>query len=569
MDSPKPRRDSLAKLKLLGGMLRLGAFSARELAVHANVNGETARAFAEDRCKDGTVEKIGSARRAIGPAAKRGGRPENIYQLKPEHRQRILQDIVQIRRSVELAEPLPPSAAGGNETAEEDFSPLALLEAVLAWLAADDFEDVDDRLQRLDQARIRLAGAEADFQAMMLARYPANAVERFAVRLTRAREGLAFESARQLPSVESHPLVSTESADSSVTAMFAAVGDDRIVDCSAVMRFLVDWSASVQFVASEDAPQTFAWIAAGDHTEDTAYFVRSVLHPIDARMREVAVWSQSDRQAFGRKVIDGLMAPVPWQDAPLRLTKLAISAALVGAADAAEPLVFGLLQPGMMESLGAHGRELCSLALARLARPSGSPATDRAAAACLYLLNRDGDDDTNVPILAPAALRLASANEKNLLNLIAGTLYERMGLAPRWRSRINEGAMLRNLAWVLQANRYSALSQHLPDLVERDYGAALLKALIKRSNGALNLVDRNGDKPFKVNAGATLANQAGLMDEQVPLGFSKEVNDKLGDIYTEANWDEQGSPDQRPDAFTSLLGGANRPALQLIQGGRP
>jgi hypothetical protein len=333
------------------------------------------------------------------------------------------------------------------------------------------------------------------------------------------------------------------------------------------MRFLVDWSVSIQSAVSE-TPQAFTWTIANQHPEESASLIRNVLLRTDALMRSVASWPQSEQQAIGRKIAGELTAVISVDEAASKVMKLAVSAALVAATDAAEPLLLALLRPGMMEALGAQGRELCSLALARLARPSASPALSQAAGACLLLLNRDASDDVNVPILVPAALQFANANEKNLLNLFAATLYDETGLAARWRSHINEGAVLRNLAWVMRATRYSALYQEIPHLVERTYGAALLKALISKSSGALRLVDCNRNEPFVISPGRVLANQARLADEPVPFVFQKKVSERLSAICSEANWDEQDSAGQSDDEFTTLLAKRNRPALKLITFGR-
>jgi hypothetical protein len=560
MDSDKPKRDSLAKLKLLGGILRLVTFSHEQLAAHANVNGETVRSFVEDLRKKGTLETV-QTDRTTDKAPRRSGRPKNIYRLRADRRQSILDTIVEVRRSIDGVPSSMTSAASQSQTTDEDFTPLALLEAAVAWLAADTYEDTDDRLQRLDQARIRLAGAEADFRAMLRSEAPAT-VEQFALRLSKAREQLSSEAARQ-PSVKSE-IMPWETAIDREPPLFPV---DEF-DCSTMMRFLVDWSVSIQSAVSE-TPQAFTWTIANQHPEESTSLIRNVLLRTDALMRSVARRPQSEQQAIGRKIAGELTAVISVDEAPSKVMKLAVSAALVAATDAAEPLLLALLRPGMMEALGAEGRELCSLALARLARPSTSPALSQAAGACLLLLNRDASNDVNVPILVPAALQFANANEKNLLNLFAATLYDETGLAARWRSRINESAVLRNLAWVMRATRYSALYQEIPHLVERNYGAALLKALISKSSGALRLVDRNRDEPFVISPGRILANQAGLADEPVPFVFQKKVSERLSAICSEANWDEQDSAGQSGDEFTSLLGKRDRPALRLITGRQP
>src|SRR5271166_5820768 len=176
-----------ASLKLLGGALRLGDFTARELAEHANIKLETARAFVDDRHRSGLFQQIERVRMAP-EGDNRGGRPANRYRVHPERRGEVLRRLVEIRRELRIEMPVASPSIVGDDP--EDFSPLALVDTTLDLLAEYNFEQPDERQNLFEEARIRLRGAEEDFRELAIAGDTAM-IERYAVRLAASRERLA------------------------------------------------------------------------------------------------------------------------------------------------------------------------------------------------------------------------------------------------------------------------------------------------------------------------------------------------------------------------------------------
>ena len=149
-------RDGDAKLKLLGGSLYLHEFTARDLSEHARVKLETARASADYNRDSGYFERIAGAR-----GQRLGGRPANHYRLLPKGREEILRRLVDVRRALSVA-------GDGNALEDpEDFSPLADGQSSIDALTRGGFEHAQEREDLLEDARISLRGAEADFRAMV------------------------------------------------------------------------------------------------------------------------------------------------------------------------------------------------------------------------------------------------------------------------------------------------------------------------------------------------------------------------------------------------------------------
>jgi hypothetical protein len=563
-EAHSPKRDLGAKLKLLGGMVRLGIFSAKELAIHANVKRETARAFANDRLKDGTLDSEHPP--DAGP--RRGGRPEKVYMLRADTRQRILDQIVEVRRSIETP---PASEVEVSATDEEDFTPLALLETSIEALATEQIEDLEDRQDRLGQARIRLNGAEADYRAMQTREGQTEAVAQFAIRLQRAKQALHFEALRQPSTRTRTPAEAHQhllSRDTSQSPIWTVTSDeDGLSNPDAVIWFLSDWSVTIQGAMRRTNPIP-AQMFSGQHMHAGAAneLVSTILQPCCGLMRSIGDWPKAKRSEFSRGIIDRLMR-ASISEAPA-VTSLAIAAAIIEGVEAAEPILMALLRPGMIDAIGVIGVRLCTLALARLARPSGHPAVPAAAMTCFYLLNHSSQDEACMPILAPATLQLQRTSVGQMLNDLARTLYVGSDLAACWRSQIDESATMRNLAWVMHANRYRVLQGYIPELLSRDYSTSLLRALINPAHGALVLNDRDHTSPFVVSPGKILAEQAGLRDEPVALAFDEEVNKKLTAIRSGSNWDEQDRPDRIEGILTTMLADPKRRVHCVSQGGR-
>src|SRR4051794_20963317 len=99
-------RDGSAGLKLLGGLVRLDAlypdgFTAAQLSDHTKVEPETARAFLNPERGPGFAEVIPGVRSAA--AGEGGGRPANMYRLRPDRRAELMQQLVDLRRDLDTA----------------------------------------------------------------------------------------------------------------------------------------------------------------------------------------------------------------------------------------------------------------------------------------------------------------------------------------------------------------------------------------------------------------------------------------------------------------------------------
>jgi len=155
-------RDSSAGLKLLGGLVRLGAlypdgFTAAQLSDHAKVEPETARAFLNPEKGPGFAEVIPGAKSAAAGDGR--GRPANLYRLRPDRRAELMQQLVDLRRELDTAIGIPDPAL------EQVFAPLDLLEATIAELERGN-DPIDAWRERLAEARLELSGATADLQAL-------------------------------------------------------------------------------------------------------------------------------------------------------------------------------------------------------------------------------------------------------------------------------------------------------------------------------------------------------------------------------------------------------------------
>ena len=152
----------MAGLKLLGGLVRLDAlcpdgFTAAQLAEHAKVDPETARAFLNPAKGPNYSEVIASTKAAATVDGR--GRPANLYRLRPNRRSDLMRRMAEIRRELDAAAGIPlPSAT-------QLFAPLELLEETVTELETrDEQPDVWD--DRLAMARLELGGVEADLRAL-------------------------------------------------------------------------------------------------------------------------------------------------------------------------------------------------------------------------------------------------------------------------------------------------------------------------------------------------------------------------------------------------------------------
>jgi hypothetical protein len=536
----------MAGLKLLGGLVRLDAlypagFSAAQLADHARVEPETARAFLKPEKGPGYAEVI------PGVKADGRGRPHNLYRLRPNKQSELLYRLAEMRR--ELDGISMPST-------EQLFAPLDLLEASLAVLEARS-DPPEAWRDRVTEARLELAGATADLRSLNINLSPD--AEPFARRLEKLQG--------RLTAVESAGAPHTFVDNSQVT------GRERTVH---VRQFLERWKGP------NGVPELEEEVAAREFLEDSlASLLDKQLSAVRDEMSCVLLPGYGllrlrraltrERQEALSQIIRGRLSEATTKTRPTKIAALAAAAAAINAVEAAEPLLRALLIPGVLTSLGGLGRETCALALARLARPSNNSAQLTAAAACHFLLARPALDEMELVILAPAALRAPYANPAILLNDFAKILFDADGLKGFWRDRIEEAVVMRNLALVLHDGGFAILQQQISTLLTRNYGCALLMALGNQENGALKLRDIDGERGFAVSPGKLLAEQAGIMDTEVPLSVRKEVRGTLSQLLTSLSWNESKEYDEMSvgeNPFTGQLARPNRPALQLLAGGR-
>ena len=64
----------------------------------------------------------------------------------------------------------------------------------------------------------------------------------------------------------------------------------------------------------------------------------------------------------------------------------------------------------------------------------------------------------------------------------------------------------------------------------------LSSRLSAAKNGALKLRDIDGEQGFAVSPGKVLAEQAELIDTEVPLSVRKEVRGTLSELLTRLSW---------------------------------
>jgi hypothetical protein len=160
--------------------LRPSGFTAYDLADHASVQAETARAFLNPSKGPGYAEAIPGAKAPARPDG--GGRPATLYRLRADRRTDLLQRLTELRHGLNLVAnvPMPPK--------NELFAPLELLEATLEELELRPGSP-DEWRARLAEARLELRSGEADLRALQ-AKTSAHAPD-FALRLSAVHNRLA------------------------------------------------------------------------------------------------------------------------------------------------------------------------------------------------------------------------------------------------------------------------------------------------------------------------------------------------------------------------------------------
>jgi hypothetical protein len=534
-------RDHNARLKLLGGALRLLKFTARELSEHAGVKWETARAFAEDYCNRGLFARLHSV---AGPAGA-SGRPANCYEVLPEGREEIFRRLAQIRLAVTIEGRVAAVVSSDLplEPPAEDFTPLALLESRLEALAEGEVTDEEEKDKLLEGARISRQGAEADFRAMIARRAEASAIERFAMKLAAAKIGLeqAEAAAVAAPAVTAPAVAVPEAAAPANTMEIIPFLQGASV---AIRPFLQDWTAPLPTEAvpgdSATAPQELlnaAMTLSGD--EAGSVFAASV-----ALMRSRGAWDEDWLRA-------ALDERIGWLSASPELAttaRLAVAAAMFDRAEAAEPLLGVLLRCRVATGADAEqeATRLCMLSLARLARPGGVGA-DRLgpAAACQYLLARKKPAADELAILAPAALMGRYPARGALLGSLAERMFDGKRMKPEFQAHLHEAALARNLTLVLEHSRFVILEEHIANLLEKESGRGLFLSLSSPEHGALVLKDGNNKNEFHVDVAPHIVNYLGSRKQRpITLKLRKTSANLLSGVLTQRTWAtlEQGPP---------------------------
>jgi hypothetical protein len=530
------------RVSLLGAALFLGEFCAESLADHAQVGIKEARAFLDEGCATGLIEPILPAH-SLTLHQEVKGAPTTLYRVCPGRREELLRRLAEHRR-----EPTRSSVTSDHAPKDaEDYSPLALLEATLAALAACDLESSDEWQELIDQAKIRLRGAEADLGVFIANGADLGEILSFATRVEAARKNLTTAS---IPRPAVLPATNNLS-----TKQF--------------VEFLRDWTAALSVPAlRREAVEPFS-------AHRTLEFVDFTLRRAAARPRvESAVfeptylllqgkgaWEPAASEIIAAQVCERIRA-FSANTEPLVLAALSVMAAALEIHAAAEPVMIGLLLPGVMERMLAQHRRTCLMALAHLARPRLAIRDNRtlaAASVCHYLLLRAESCDDDLDILAPAALQAPGADAGKLLHHLAKSIFAHNGMKADWRKRTDEGSLARNLALAIQAPGFPLLRKHLSDLLEDSAGRSLIARMTAPEHEALDLTDTNSSASFIVRLGRrTAAYLSSGKPFEVPLVLSGKAADKLSDLLTSRNWNTRAPMiSQLPTAFSAQLGRRN------------
>ncbi len=466
-----------------------------------------------------------------------------MYSLNEDRREEVSRAILEIRRLLDVP-PTAPTSILADFDGDDELTPLTLFESIVRDFAADRVLDRISWQERLARARVRSRAAAADLAELRIAGRPEEVadVER---RFKQASETLEAEERRGQALIRRD---STEKLDAS-GGLVVLGRDGPAASVEATLRLLLDWSRRPADAESSTDPVP----TLPDWAPDA---MAALLYPARMLMRSASNLSIQELAGFGAQLIGRLESAEGRE-----VASLAVSAAVTDISGSAELIAAALLRPRIADSVSPAELQLCLLSLARLARPCEHGLA--AAAACFHLLSRNPANTLAVPILVPAALSSPGADAGWLLNELARTLYDETGLREQWRARVDEGAVMRNLAWSMRGNHYKALQTQLAFLVSRKYGLGMLQALFKDKHGALQLQDRNGETSFEVSAGEILAERAGLQDEPVPLMVDSHVGGKLTRLLV-----RREPQDPKPDSLSALLSSVDRHAFTVIEGGR-
>jgi hypothetical protein len=511
----EPSTDRNKLVDLLGAALFLDRFTVESLADYAHAGIDAARVFLTEGCAAGLIEPISPEQSPTSP-----------YRVRTTRRDELLQRLAEYRR-----ERIGPSVTGyharpANRDAE-DYSPIALLESTLAALAENEPESTEDRQELIDQADIRFRGAKADLGALIANGVELSEIHQFVTRLMSAKENLAIALIPPDPP--------------SAAANF--VPEDFI-------QFLSDWTTPIKIQTLNDKPlKLFATHSATEFVEFTLRRA-GVRSGMSSSIFEPAYHLMRRKEMFGPDVSDLIVQQVRQRilalsrtSEPFTIAALSVIAAVFEIREAAEPLLAALLLPGITERMLAHHRRPCLMAIARLARPHHAMRDSQilsAASVCHYLLLRAGGAGTDLDILTPAALQAPGVDASELLHRLGERLFGRSGLKPEWRTRIDEGSLMRNLALALYVSEFSLLQDHLADLLEESYGRSLIARLSAPEHEALDLTDANGSSSFIVRIGKRVASYLNLNRPPLTaLVLTNKAADRLSHLLTSRMWDHR------------------------------
>lgn len=535
-------RDRNANLKLFGGALRLAEFTAGTLAEHAGVKRETARAFAENSCARGILERVGQS--AVTDA--RGGRPANRYRVRPDRRAELLNRFLDIHRALVGV----CAAAGGNAHDDDNhLDCLALLDSAIDALDRGDFQGDRDRIRLLEDAQISVLGAEADFRALIYSQAEPTELEQFAVRLHGAKGRL--ERIRTSAPDTQHPAPAV--APRQVVVLSPTVTELMVSDqgtAHSFWRFLGDWVGSFGLPAADDdlviaeVPTLLAGMLA--LPRDTGGVLGPAL--VFARLKARISTSQ-----LGEAVVDAIRR-LPPDASPISVGRLAAVAGAHDVTTAAEPLLAALLRAqGVLWAQGEQEvRRACAMALARLSRPHASGLLEpRAAAACQYLLSMRKLDESDHVALLPAALTTRYSDTSKLLSRLAELLFDAQGSRRVLPTPFDLGALARNIALALHHNRFIPLADAIAGLLATAAGCNLLRTMTATQNRALELLDRDSDSMFVVRVAQPIAQYLGKQRaDAVALRVGPAVIDDLSALLTKQTWERNAVDD---GTFTGRL----------------
>nr|WP_298689587.1 hypothetical protein [uncultured Dongia sp.] len=489
-------------LRLLAAASRLDHFTASQLAAQAGVSYEAARSFVR---RSRYIRRSGKGR-SRGP-----GQPEAIYQIDPESKEVVAEELAEIRRVV--------GNIGAEVPALNEPTAQQLLEDTLVALERGAVLDPRDREEELRFADRYLMAVQAELKERRVLAYPvgigeARALEDAQRRLARLRSDVQLdEPLAELPLSE--------------------VGRDLQ---GTMIQSMEDWTASLQPDALTEREaehitrrhgirhvieQALETALAKAQAETAAYLPAAVLH----RLRPAL--NVARRREAAATISDWLQQPSVRNDV-FSVLALAMAASVIASGGAAEALLGAILSRSFNQGADRNARRVVRLALASLARPK-SHEPHEAAAACLFLIGRTDADANDVEVMAPAALRAPRGSAAGVLTDLTEVLFRRSGSGRYAVERTNAGATLRNVACAFASENFAPLPEALVRLFNKGQ-PAFVDAIRDPRHKALIITDSSdeGGTAFVTWPHEPVAK---VLDSDGPLRptpLSIEINTDLG-----------------------------------------